>query len=202
MRTRKTVTVNRLDHIIGRAQFKSHGFHCQPTVTIITGISANFRIRFQTDSERPNHHRSGIMTSSVYNEWLHLFGQTQTFFRQLAAGDPRETLVLVRKSGTSGPADRGVIIDHQDWYPGSISSPRGMAGGSLVFSVCVPSAISCRDFGWKIYGKDGNPGPASLSTEIRPLHQSDVPVTDGRVPQACPSVLPGYGDIRLGKLLK
>src|SRR6267378_2928850 len=119
---RKTVTVNRLDHIIGRAQFKSHGF-------IV--------------NDRYHNHRDGI----------------QVRFRLQGDGRRIVGLLCLRAFG-----------------------------------------YLCRDFGRKIYGKDGTLTRLTLDGNSA-LHQSDVPVTDGES-QACPSVLPGYGDIRLGKLLK
>src|SRR6266853_1254707 len=75
---RKTVTVNRLDHIIGRAQFKYHGFIVNDRYHNHRDL-CQFRIRFQLIQNGPT---ITVRHNDIqrYNEWLHLFGQTQTFF--------------------------------------------------------------------------------------------------------------------------
>src|SRR5467141_5323835 len=75
---RKTVTVNRLDHIIGRAQFKTHGLIVHDRYHD-HGDRCQTRICFKLIQNRPtiavrhNHIQS-------YDQWVHLLGKPQTFF--------------------------------------------------------------------------------------------------------------------------
>jgi len=75
---RKTVTVNGLDHIIGRAQFKSHGFIVDDRYHNHRDL-CQFRIRFELIQNGPTitARHNDIQR---HNEWVNLFGQTQTFF--------------------------------------------------------------------------------------------------------------------------
>jgi len=135
------------------------------------------------------------MTSSVTTSGFNCLARRKP--SSPLARRPRETLAS-SEIGTSGREPRS---HHRSpgWYPGSISSPRRWLEDRWL--LCLRAfGYLCRDFGRKIYGKDGTLTRLTLDGNSA-LHQSDVPVTDGES-QACPSVLPGYGDIRLGKLLK